>query len=158
MAGQAAGIAMLSFIVAVAVSIGYYQFKYIPEVNAKPYVPPNVLHPATQLKVSIVSGASLDAQPRHYVPKEVTGAYGDSNTIIWTNNDTVPHTVTSDDGYVDKINGSFNTVDQQDSVQGGYIMPGKTFQFTFTHTGEYAYHCIPHPFMTGKVTISESFA
>src|SRR5581483_10817060 len=125
-----------TFIVAVAVSMGFYQFVYIPEANAKPILPDNVLHPAAHKDVTIVKGAAIEAQPQHFVPKEVTGGYGDSNTIVWTNNDNVPHTVTSDDSYVDKINGSFNTVDQQDSVPGGYILPGKTFSFTFTHTGD----------------------
>ena len=154
---HAAGIAMTAFIVATAISIGYYQFLYIPEANAKPILPHKVLYPQDSIDIRIVKDAAIESNPQHYMPREVSGAYGLSNKVIWTNNDKVPHTVTSDNNYVDRINGPFNTVEQQQSVQGGYIMPGKSFAFTFTKIGEYSYHCIPHPFMTGKVTIHESF-
>lgn len=51
-------------------------------------------------------------------------------TIIWKNNTTAPHTVTSD-------NGVFNS---------GAISPGGTFSFKFTQAGTFAYHCDFHPY------------
>lgn len=149
---------MVTFIVAVAVSMGYYQFVYIPQANAKPILPEKVLHPARKVAVTIVEGASQQSQANHYLPKQQQVGIGDNNEVIWTNKDNVPHTVTSDDNYVDKISGPFNTVEQQDNVPGGYILPGKTFDFIFTHVGDYPYHCVPHPFMQGTVSVTESFS
>jgi hypothetical protein len=36
MVNHAGGISVIAFVVAVAISMGYYQFVYIPEANAKP--------------------------------------------------------------------------------------------------------------------------
>jgi plastocyanin len=38
------------------------------------------------------------------------------------------------------------------------IKPGGTFEFTFTRTGEYLYHCTSHPYMQGRVEIVENFS
>jgi plastocyanin len=61
-------------------------------------------------------------------------------TVRWVNKDPVIHTSTSDD----EVWGSPS------------IAPGETFSFTFEEAGEYAYHCIPHPFMTAKIIVIES--
>jgi plastocyanin len=158
-ANHAGGISVIAFVVAVAVSIGYYQWLYIPQVNAKPILPDNILNPTQTTQVTIVEGAVLQTQANHFVPKDARGVIGLSNKVMWTNKDSTPHTVTSDDPqYVDKINGPFDSLQQQDKIPGGFILPGKTFEFTFTATGTYSYHCSPHPWMQGKVDIVENFA
>jgi plastocyanin len=59
-------------------------------------------------------------------------------TVTWTNDDVVPHTVTSDDG---------------DELDSELLNPGDTFSHTFDTPGEYRYHCTPHPNMQGLVTV-----
>jgi len=59
-------------------------------------------------------------------------------TITWTNNDPVPHTVTSDDG-------------QWDS---GDIATGRSFSRRFEMPGTHAYHCGNHPAMQGTIVVS----
>jgi plastocyanin len=154
MVNDAAGISVITFVVAVAVSIGYYQFVFIPQANAKPVLPETVLEPAQTTKVDIAEGASLPTNGQFFVPKEARGTIGVSNKVEWTNGDVTGHTVTSDTGYVDKINGDFNSITQLGSI----IKPGETFDFTFTEVGDYAYHCEPHPHMQGVVKIVENFA
>jgi YVTN family beta-propeller protein len=58
--------------------------------------------------------------------------------VTWTNNDPVPHTVTSDDGLWDS----------------GDIASGKSFSRTFEVPGTYDYHCNNHPAMQGTVVVS----
>lgn len=154
MASHAAGISVITFIIAVAISFGYYQFVYIPQANAKPILPEAVLHPAQTTAVTIVEGAQLQSSPKHFVPDSARGVIGLSNKVVWTNHDTTFHSVTSDDGFKDKINGLFDSNDKL----GTLIGPGKTFDFTFTATGDYAYHCVPHPFMKGVIHVVENFA
>jgi len=153
MVNHAGGISIITFIIAVAVSMGYYQFVYIPQASAKPTLPEEVLNPPEVSEVSIAEGASLPTNGQFYVPKETRGVIGVSNKVVWTNTDVTGHTVTTDDGYVDKINGDFDSL-----KQGGIIPPGETFEFTFTEVGEYPYHCEPHPHMQGSVEIVENFA
>lgn len=63
---------------------------------------------------------------------------GKGTTVTWTNNDGVPHTVTSDDGAFDS----------------GPIAPGESYTFTFADPGVYAYHCQIHPSMTARVLVA----
>lgn len=65
----------------------------------------------------------------------VTINVGDS--VTWTNNDTVSHTVTSDG----------------DNFDSGSIAPGETFALDFSPAGTYSYHCDFHPSMTGTVVV-----
>ena len=154
MVNHAAGISVMTFVVAVAVSMGYYQFVYIPQANAKPTLPEEVLNPPEVTEVSIAEGASLESNGQFFVPKDVRGTIGISNKVVWTNTDVTGHTVTTDDGYVDLISGDFNSIEQL----GAILMPGETFEFTFTEVGLYPYHCEPHPWMQASVEIVESFA
>jgi plastocyanin len=59
-------------------------------------------------------------------------------TVTWTNNDSVTHTVTADQGAFDS----------------GNLSPGSTFSFTFSQAGSYPYHCTPHPSMKGTITVT----
>jgi plastocyanin len=70
-----------------------------------------------------------------FQPGNATVASGAS--VVWTNNDTIPHSVTADDGRFDS----------------GAILSGKTFEWTASGSGEIAYHCIFHPSMTATLTI-----
>jgi len=152
MNNNAAGISIMAFIITVTVSMAYYQFVYTKEANAKPQLPEEVLNPTESLKVSIIEGSSQPSQQKNFEPKEVRGSLGINNKIVWTNVDTTAHTVTSDTQYSDQISGPFNSIESL-----GIIPPQKTYEFTFTKDGEYAYHCEPHPWMTGKVIIVKSF-
>jgi YVTN family beta-propeller protein len=57
--------------------------------------------------------------------------------VTWTNLDSVPHSVTSDDGGWDS----------------GPIAMGQSFTKVFDRAGSYAYHCAIHPSMTGSVLV-----
>lgn len=70
-----------------------------------------------------------------FADEEVTISVGDS--ILWTNNDSVSHTVTSDDGAFDS----------------GQLEAGDTFALDFQTAGTYTYHCDIHPEMTGTVVV-----
>ena len=151
---HAVGISIAAFLIAVAVSLVYYQFIYIPEVNTKPAFSNTILYPKESVHIRIAEGAAIESNPQNFVPKDVRGTIGLSNRITWTNTDSTSHTVTSDTGYVDIINGKFDSTDHL----GSLISPGKTFEFTFTKIGEYAYHCEPHPYMRGKAEIVDNFS
>jgi plastocyanin len=152
MNNHAAGISIVAFIIAVTASMAYYQFIYIKDANAKPQLPTEILNPPDTAKVSIIEGSSQPSQQKNFEPKEIRGTLGVNNKVIWTNLDTTAHSVTSDNQFTDQINGPFNSID---SI--GLVLPKKTYEFTFTKDGEYAYHCEPHPWMTGKVIIVKSF-
>jgi plastocyanin len=145
---HAGGISAVAFIIAVIVSMAYYQFVYVPQVNAKPVVSEEVLDPSGITSVSISEGSALPSQTQNFEPKEVTANLGETNKVVWTNDDTTPHTVTTDTGYNDPTSGEFDSM-----ATIGLVAPKQTYEFIFTEAGEYPYHCEPHPWMTGKVTV-----
>jgi len=68
-------------------------------------------------------------------PKTLTVKKG--TTIIWTNQDSVGHTATSDDG-------SFDT---------GLLAKGESESVTFDKAGTFTYHCTPHPYMKATIIV-----
>lgn len=129
----AARIGFAAFVVAVAAHLTYYQFTYVPEVNTKPTFPSSILATAETVGVKIVQGASLESSPPAFVPKSARGIIGISNKVTCTNTDSVMHSVTSDNDYVDPINGRFNSVEHM----GTLIGQNRMFSFTFVKVGQY---------------------
>ena len=97
--------------------------------------------PIAPVKASIPSGALSPNGAPGYAPDNFTLVIGVNNTVIWTNNDSAHHTVTSKTA---PAGGSFNSQD---------MAPGATFTFTFTVPGTYSYYCVYHFWMTGTITV-----
>ncbi len=87
--------------------------------------------------VSIPSGTGSNPN-QSFSPSTITVVIGVNNTVIWTNNDVVQHTVTAD-----KVS-MFNSQ---------ALNPGQAFGYTFTQPGTYGYTCQFHGWMTGKVIV-----
>jgi plastocyanin len=98
--------------------------------------PPNL---SQTIKVSILPGASAQGNP-NYDPKTLSVKKGVG--IQWSNNDNVPHTVTS-------------YKDAGKSFDSSIIISKGNFTLDTTKLGEkeYDYFCTLHPFMRAKFTI-----
>lgn len=100
-------------------------------------------------EVSIPPGSSspgCETTNECFVPAEVTIDAG--SEVIWTNDDTAGHTVTS--GTLDSgPDGVFDS---------SLFMAGKTFSNKFEEAGEFPYFCVVHPWMTGTVIVQEAGA
>ncbi len=142
------GIGLIAVIVASSVGIGYYQMFYLPEMNAKPSVDEHVLHPVKTTIVDMIIGSASPDQQDNFVPKNINLQLGIDNHVIWRNIDDTPHTVTPDHRHTDSYSGDFGST--------GVLMPGDEYEFIFTEEQEFAYHCDPHPWMTGQVVVTKS--
>ena len=151
--GNMGGLSIIFFIIAIAISISFYQFVFLNELNAKPQVSEDIANPPETTNVIIFEGSALPTNPKFFDPKDARATLEINNKVVWTNKDTTAHTVTTDDDYVDKLSGKF---DSMDTI--GLISPGSTFEFVFTEDGEFPYHCEPHPWMTGVVTVVKNFS
>ena len=67
-----------------------------------------------------------------------TTSIAPGTTVTWVNNDDEAHTVTADDGLFDS----------------GKLDPGDSYSVWFDGSGTVAYHCEPHPHMTGSIEVS----
>ena len=105
--------------------------------------------------VQILEGASIEGSEAYLAPQTATVVIGINNTVLWINEDTVPHTITTDDDYRDPISGAFDSRDRPNEEGGPFVMPQGTYEFTFTEPGAYYYHHEPHPWITGTIIVEE---
>jgi plastocyanin len=78
---------------------------------------------------------SVSIQYIAFSPTPLTVSVGD--TVRWTNNDGITHTVTSDTG----------------TELGAQLAAGTSYQHIFGTVGSFAYHCAIHTTMHGLVTV-----
>ena len=71
-----------------------------------------------------------------FIPATISVHPGD--TVIWTNQDSIPHTATSIDGK---------------TFDSGAIDPGDSWKFEFSKTGKFDYRCSIHPDMHGTINV-----
>ncbi|MGY5144641.1 MAG: cupredoxin domain-containing protein [Candidatus Nitrosopumilus sp. bin_32a] len=99
---------------------------------------------ATVRLVSIPKGTSVtgcEEVDKCYDPSSLIIFKG--TEIIWKNDDTSAHTVSSGD----IVNGPDKKFDS------GLIKSGKTFTHKFDESGKYTYFCMIHPWANGSVTV-----
>lgn len=92
----------------------------------------------TSITIPKGSGSGPSGAPG-YAPDKVTVVIGVNNTVTWTNDDIVAHTVTSVSG-----NGT---------VSSGNLAPNATFTYTFSSAGTYDYYCEYHSWMSGTIVV-----
>jgi plastocyanin len=95
------------------------------------------------ISIAVLPAAALAAGKTHTVtieglkfnPERLEVAAGD--TVIWTNQDVVPHTVTA----------------SRAKVESGEIAPGKSWRFVAKKKGEMPYICRIHPTMKATLVV-----
>jgi glucose/arabinose dehydrogenase/plastocyanin len=82
----------------------------------------------------------ISIQGSAFVPATQTIHIGD--TVMWTNEDSLPHTSTS--GQPSAPDGAWDS---------GFLSQGQSFSHTFSAAGTFPYFCTVHPFMTASITV-----
>jgi plastocyanin len=98
--------------------------------------------PVNTISATILPGASAQGNP-DYDPDPITANQGDG--VQWTNEDNVPHTVTST---------------QQGVFDSGLINAGDIWLLNSAEIApaEYEYFCTLHPFMVATLVVSDGAA
>lgn len=81
------------------------------------------------------SGQSNNVSIENFSFNPATLTVKSGATVVWTNNDSVAHTIKSD---------NFNSQS---------LSKGQTFEFKFDNKGSYDYFCGLHPTMKGKIVV-----
>ena len=141
----------ISILVIIVIIIGAYYFmqtkSMAPTVPQNQQQTPIVETPAKTITTTTTTITNTpvvsSAQTREisvvnfsFDPSMLTINKGD--TIVWTNNDSVPHQVVGD---------SLKTLD------GPVMSKGQTYSFTFNTAGNFSYHCAIHPMMKGNIIV-----
>ena len=108
----------------------------------------SVFAQSDKVQASIVPGASTLTDTA-VSPNPIQAKVG--QTVVWTNDDSAFHTVTSGQIGAADVGKLFDS-----GLQGptALLVKGKTFEHKFDTAGEYPYFCTLHPAMVGKVTVS----
>ena len=91
---------------------------------------------AIQVVMSAVNGEPGDDGNAQFNPQVITVVIGVNNTVIWTNQDQVPHNILTTSGF-----------------SSGDLSTGQTYTFRFTQAGTYHYFCSYYPIMAGVVVV-----
>ena len=78
----------------------------------------------------------------NYNPASIRVVLGMNNTVVWTNDDPVLHTVTSTSVPIGASAFDSSTFSQ-----------GQTYQITLTAPGTYKYYCTLHPWMIAEIIV-----
>lgn len=135
------------FLIAVLVFGILFSMIYFTNATTTPQQPKEVAI------VKILDGASDPNNQKFLDPEVVTVVIGVNNTVRWINEDSSPHTLTTDNGYKDPDSGLFDVRERPQDEGGPFIMPRESWEFTFTQAGEYGYHGEPHPWIRGTVIV-----
>lgn len=116
----------------------YQPTQSVPQTSNQQTAPqPINQQSALQVPVATPTTHNVSIQNFAFSQKSINVKKGD--TVVWTNNDSAPHTVTG--GNAGPASGTLNN--------------GGTYSFTFNNTGMFDYHCAIHPSMTGNVVVTQ---
>jgi plastocyanin len=96
------------------------------------------------VQISIISGAYSQSNAPGYNPDNITVVLGVNSTVVWKNNDSAHHTVTT------------SLAPSGASFDSGNIPSGGCYAHAFTALGTYKYYCSYHPWMVGEIRVVNS--
>ena len=103
----------------------------------------NTANAAPTKVVKIAKGSSTPSNDDFFKPTALT--VGKGTTVKWKNADSTLHTVTSGTPDGDQSGTVFDSP---------YLAEGKTFEWTFNNARTFDYYCTLHPYMKGKIVVS----
>lgn len=111
----------------------------IPPTSAQTTSTTTPSSPVAEIPVATPSSnMAVNIQGFAFSPATLTVKTG--TKVTWTNNDTAPHTVTSDSGNL---------------LNSPTLSPGQSFSFTFTTPSSVSYHCAIHSMMKGTIIVTK---
>jgi plastocyanin len=107
-------------------------------------------------------GPAVDLTGQSAIQLDIKDSYSRPNIkiakgtrVTWTNRGTVEHNAMqehSDGGEAHKAPTADDV--RTDVFAGPLLAKGESYSFTFDEPGAYPYHCAPHPYMKGLVTVT----
>ena len=99
--------------------------------------PSETTAPAESTTPAPDSTTTVEIRNNTFIPPQLNVAPG--TTVTWVNRDSVPHTVTADNGLFDS----------------GQLAPGASYPVVLEGAGTVTYHCKLHPEMRGSIVVGE---
>jgi plastocyanin len=129
----------ITIFICILTFVGFHEL-YLYDVNiTNNYLASNtaVVPSGKQVVVVRIPPGAGESLHLGFEPAIITIIIGVNNTVTWINEDSTWHTTHSN----------------IPEFYSNLIQPGSNFTHTFERAGVYPYHCDPHPWMTGKITV-----
>ncbi len=110
-----------------------------PTTTPMPIITPTETITSTETSSATVTPAPVAIEIKNFAFKPSTITIPKGTTVIWTQHDSVSHTVTSSVGK---------------GFDSGTLNPGDTFSWTFNDAGTFSYLCSIHPNMKGTIIVT----
>lgn len=105
-------------------------------------------------KVDLTNEARVTIDIKDYKYSKPNIKIKKGTTVTWTNQDAVEHNAMKEhDNSSHAHDAPKKEVVKPDIFAGPLLARGESYSFTFNEIGEIDYHCAPHPYMTGTVTV-----
>jgi len=135
-----------NYIIILAILIGFVLFM-VPYIFRKEEIKKQVKKPIDITITEFSQSANnvnflnknVDITNFSFVPEEINIKKGD--TVVWTEKDEVPHTVTASN--------------KEDLLASDILSKNDTYSFTFDKVGTFNYRCKLHAAMSGVVNVTE---
>ena len=109
---------------------------------------------ASEIDLTSQTTVSIDIKDYAYTKANIKIKRG--TTVTWTNQDTVRHNAMKEHDDGDEAHDGPTRDEVQDDVFAGPLLAkGESYSFTFNEAGSNPYHCAPHPYMKGIITVVE---
>ncbi|MBI1828836.1 MAG: hypothetical protein HY222_05190 [Thaumarchaeota archaeon] len=120
-----------------------------PPTQTPPTQTPTSQNQGNTVQVSIASGSSSPYNQNYFSPSSIQVT--PSTTIVWTNNDSIPHQIES--GVISTSTTNAKASFTPDGrINSGVIAPGKTFQYTVNNVGTITFYDPSYLWMSGAIT------
>ena len=145
--GIAAIIAVIASISFLTIPDNQLHCTFCPEQHVSNQLQQTGMTTSPHITTVIIPTDSEDqSSDNNFEPQYLTVVLGINNTVSWINK--------SDAG--NEIDATHNQPDpmfENGPYSHGTMLPGKSFNFTFTKLGEFEYHAQPHPWLQGSVLV-----
>lgn len=125
-------------VIAAAVIVGNKSKKDNTMGNMPKNTTTNTSTPNSKTANDTVETSSVTIKNYAFSPMSIKVKVG--TTVTWTNDDSIRHTVTADEG---------------EGPKSDLFGKGETYSYKFTKSGTFTYHCQPHPYMHGTVVVTD---
>ena len=104
------------------------------------------------IDLSSQTAVSIDIKDYKYSQPNIKIRKG--TTVTWTNQDDMKHNVMKEHEDSDAAHDAPTLEEVKSDVFAGQLLAkGESYSFTFNTVGQSSYHCSPHPYMKGSITV-----